>query len=230
LASELARGEVITGGNGTDELRFTATVASTLTLTSGVSVDGVTIGTGNAAEAVATATTALNVNAAALSTGLAIVGNAGINRLTGGSGADNLDGGDGNDVLVGGAGADTLTGGAGNDNLTGGLGADVFIFNFTPNASNNKDTLTDFNATEDLIWLAKSVMSGLGSETGALGEDAFWSGLGIKTSHDETDRIIYNNTTGALYYDADGTGSITALHFAQLPAGTMLTASDFYII
>ncbi|WP_293749166.1 M10 family metallopeptidase C-terminal domain-containing protein [Limnohabitans sp. Rim8] len=230
LASELARGEVIIGGNGTDELRFTATVASTLTLTSGVSVDGVTIGTGNAAEAVATATTALNVNAAALSTGLAIVGNAGINRLTGGSGADNLDGGDGNDVLVGGAGADTLTGGAGNDNLTGGLGADVFIFNFTPNASNNKDTLTDFNATEDLIWLAKSVMSGLGSETGVLGEDAFWSGLGIKTSHDETDRIIYNNTTGALYYDADGTGSITALHFAQLPAGTMLTAWDFYII
>ena len=133
-------------------------------------------------------------------------------------------------MLVGGAGADTLTGGVGNDNLTGGLGADVFIFNFTPNASHNKDTLTDFNATDDLIWLAKSVMSGLGSETGVLGEDAFWSGLGIKTSHDETDRIIYNNTTGALYYDADGTGSITALHFAQLPAGTMLTAWDFYII
>ncbi len=198
LAADLTTGEVITGGNGTDELRFTATAASTLTLTSDVSVERVTIGTGTAAEAIATATTGLNVNAAGLSTGVTLIGNAGVNRLTGGSGADRLDGGIGNDVLVGGAGDDVLVGGAGNDNLSGGLGADVFVFNFTPNGSSNKDTITDFNVVDDLIWLAKSVMSGLGNETGALSADAFWSGNGVRTSHDETDRIVYNNTSGAL--------------------------------
>lgn len=228
-ASDLATGEVITGGFGTDELRFATTSASTLTLTSGVSVERVVIGTGTGGAAVSTATTAINVTAAAVTTGLTIVGNAGMNTLTGGSGNDSLEGGAGNDKLIGGGGADTLAGGLGNDSLTGGLGADVFVFNTTPNASSNKDTLTDFNATDDAIWLAKSVMAGLGGPTGALGADAFWGGAGITASHDATDRILYNQTTGALYYDADGNGSTAAIQFAQLTAGTALTAADVFI-
>jgi Ca2+-binding RTX toxin-like protein len=125
LAADLATGEVITGGNGTDELRFISTVAaSTLTLTSGVAVERVVIGTGTAAAAVTTATTAINVSAAALTSAVTLVGNAGINTLTGGSGGDSLDGGAGNDILVGGAGADTLTGGLGNDTFTVASGTD----------------------------------------------------------------------------------------------------------
>jgi Ca2+-binding RTX toxin-like protein len=228
-ASDLATGEVITGGFGTDELRFTTNSASTLTLTSGVSVERVVIGTGTGGAAVSTATTAINVTAAAVTTGLTIVGNAGVNTLTGGSGNDSLEGGAGNDKLIGGGGADTLAGGLGNDSLTGGLGADVFVFNTTPNASSNRDTLTDFNATDDAIWLAKSVMAGLGGTTGALGADAFWGGTGITASHDATDRVVYNQTTGALYYDADGNGSTAAIQFAQLTAGTALTAADVFI-
>ena len=120
-------------------------------------------------------------------------------------------------------------GGLGNDNLTGGLGADVFVFNTAPNASPNKDTITDFSAGDDDIWLAKAVMAGLGSATGALGADAFWGGAGISASHDATDRVIYNQTTGALDNDANGTGRTASNQIAQLTAGTILTASDVFI-
>ena len=102
-------------------------------------------------------------------------------------------------------------------------------FNAKPHASSNKDTITDFSAADDDIWLAKSVMAGLGSATGALGADAFWGGAGISASHDVTDRVIYNQTTGALYYDADGTGATASIQIAQLTAGTILTASDVFV-
>ena len=103
------------------------------------------------------------------------------------------------------------------------------MFNAAPNASTNKDTIKDFSAADDDIWLAKSVMAGLGSVMGALGADAFWGGVGISGSHDGTDRVIYNQTTGALYYDADGTGRAASIQIAQLTAGTILTASDVFI-
>ena len=182
------------------------------------------IRTGTASAAVTTATTAINVNAALAANGLSILGNAGVNTLTGSGHNDSLDCSAGNDSLIGGAGADTLVGGAGNDNLTGGLGADVFVFNTAPNASTNKDTITDFSAVDDEIRLAKSVMAGLGSATGTLGADAFWGGAGISANHDGTDRVIYNQTTGAWYYDADGTGATASIQIAQLTAGTILTA------
>lgn len=66
--------------------------------------------------------------------------------------------------------------------------------------------------------------------TGALSADAFWGGAGITASHDGTDRVIYNQTTGALYYDADGNGATAAIQIAQLTAGTALSASDVFII
>lgn len=228
VASDFAASEIIDGGDGIDELRFAATTASTLTLTSNVSVERVVIGTGSAATALATATTAINVNASAAAKGMTIAGNAGANTLTGSGHNDSIEGGAGNDSLNGGVGADTLAGGLGNDTLIGGAGADVFVFNTAPNATSNKDVIVDFNSTDDNIWLAKSALTGLSSlPFGALDANAFWNAA---ASHDPTDRILYNQTTGALYHDADGTGAAAAVQIAQLTAGTNLTALDFFII
>ena len=113
--AEHAAGEQIIGGAGTDELRFASTAAGTLVLGAGVDVERVVIGTGTGLSAVTTATTAINLNAAAMQQGVTLVGNAGSNQLTGTGFNDRLEGGVGNDTLIGGAGNDVLIGGAGVD-------------------------------------------------------------------------------------------------------------------
>ncbi len=225
-----------TGASGIDEVRFTSAIANaTLTLFAGdTGIEQALIGTGTASAAVTTATTALSINAAALSYGLALIGNAGTNTLTGGSGADSLQGGAGNDTLIGGAGADQLRGGIGLDTLTGGADVDWFIFDTAPNAITNKDTITDFVSGTDKLQFSKAVFTGLSSAAlGNLTTDAFWSGAGVSTAHDATDRFIYNTTTGALFYDADGSGAgSTAVQVALLGVTTHPTLSftDIQII
>ena len=221
------------GLSGTDEVRFASTTASTLTLYAGdTGIEKVVIGTGTATAAVTTGTTALNVNASAVTNALWIIGNAGANSLTGTAYNDSLDGGAGNDSLIGGAGNDTLIGGNGNDTLTGGAGSDYFVFNVAANASSNKDTVTDFELGVDKLQFSKAVYAGLGSIVGPLSSGQFWSGAGVVTAHDADDRIIYNTTTGALYYDADGTGSSAAVQIAIIGTSThpALAYSDISIV
>jgi len=151
------------------------------------------------------------------------MGNTLDNTLTGNSGANTLNGGDGNDKLYGGLGKDTLTGGA---------GADHFVFNTALSGIRNKDTITDFTSGVDKIDLENSVMSALGLTTGTLASHQFWSGEGVVTGHDADDRIVYNTSTGALYYDADGSGSGGAFQIALigLSIHPTLTYQDFLII
>ncbi|MEA2879412.1 MAG: large repetitive protein [Hyphomicrobiales bacterium] len=112
--SDFAVGETIEGGANIDTIRFTSTTANdTLVLSSAVTgVENVTISdaSGNTA-----GTTALNIDASAVLTGLGITGNAGANSLTGTAQADTLNGGGGDDVLTGGNGGDTVHGGSGLD-------------------------------------------------------------------------------------------------------------------
>jgi Ca2+-binding RTX toxin-like protein len=42
--------------------------------------------------------------------------------------------------------------------------------------------------------------------------------------------IIYNTTTGALSYDADGNGSGAAIQFASLTGHPTLTNADFIVV
>jgi len=221
------------GSGGTDEVRFASTSASTLTLFTGdTGIERVTIGTGTGAVAVSTGTRALNVDASAVGNGLTMVGNAGANVLTGTGFNDTLDGGAGIDTLNAGAGDDVLMGRLGNDVLTGGTGADAFVFNSTPNATSNRDTITDFASGTDTLQFSKAIFIALGSSVGGLAPEQFWSGAGVVAGHDADDRLVYDTNTGILYYDADGNGSGSAVAIALLGTSVHpgLASTDIFII
>jgi Ca2+-binding RTX toxin-like protein len=156
-------------------------------------------------------------------------GNTLANTLTGNDAANVLSGLAGNDVLNGGAGNDTLIGGAGNDALTGGLGSDVFQFgNFALNASTNLDTVFDFTHGVDSIQLENAIFKKL-TATGTLSAANFHAS-NDGTPVDANDYIQYNAATGALYYDADGSGAGAAIQFATLIGAPAITAADFMVI
>ncbi|MDR4307772.1 hypothetical protein IHQ68_14200 [Chelatococcus sambhunathii] len=136
-------------------------------------------------------------------------------------GSDYLEGRGGKDDLDGGAGKDVLSGGDGNDTLTGGLGDDRFRFD-ADLGKNNVDVITDFQIKGDTLALDHNVFRGLG--TGGLDKDAFFVG---DEAHDRSDRIIYNDKSGKLFYDPDGSGKQDAIAFAKLDAGLDLSAKDF---
>ncbi len=153
-------------------------------------------------------------------------GGAASDTLTGGNGADSLDGGTGADSLDGGTGADYISGGAGADKLTGGLGVDTFLFDSDPILA-NIDKITDFSVADDTIYLDHLIFGALA--TGAQAAAVFASNT-TGLAGDNTDRIIYQTTTGNLYYDADANGSGPGLQIATLTAGLALTSADFFVI
>lgn len=162
---------------------------------------------------------------------LTLTGTAAING-TGNGLANTITGNGAANTLIGGAGHDTLDGGLGNDTLTGGIGADYFDFTSVLHGIRNVDAIMDFDRANDFIRLDNAVMAGLGTTTGALTAAAFVSGAGRKTAADASDRVIYNTSTGELYYDADGTGSSAAVKIAVLGTSTRpaLDHTDFLIV
>ena len=153
-------------------------------------------------------------------------------RMTGGIGADRFDGGEGNDTLSGASGNDWLKGGLGLDRLSGGKERDIFVFDTTPNRSTNVDTIIDFNARDDSIHLDNAIFKALGKGGTPMKPVAMKAGYfhAGKTAHDANDRIVYDKKTGALFYDADGTGKTAQVKFATLTNKPVLKATDFFVI
>jgi serralysin len=144
----------------------------------------------------------------------------------GGSAGDTIVGNAWNNVLHGDGGNDAIQGGGGNDILVGGAGKDRFVFNSTPSAKNNIDTITDLHVPGDAIVLENAVFTAL-KKAGTLTAVAFWKGT---AAHDADDHVIYNPTSGALIYDSNGNAVGGAVQFAKLAAGLALTHADFLII
>ena len=172
--------------------------------------------------------TAVNGTGNALNNSLS--GNEIANTLAGGLGNDTLRGFGGNDTLLGGGGRDRLDGRTGDDRLTGGGGADLFMFLQGP-ATGGVDRITDFVRGTDELLFENAVFGQLGvSGAWAAGDGRFRSGAGITSGQDGTDRLIYNNSTGSLYYDADGSGSGGAQLIATFAGNPALAATDFTVI
>ena len=160
-------------------------------------------------------------------------GAGGDDTLYGGPGNDLLDGGNGNDLLVGNEGADTLQGGSGADTLVslegadqvlGGSGADRFI---VPRFGPDVVTIEDFDAAEnDSIQLG----SGTNSPVQAVQDNQFRAGAGVNSATTASERVLYDTTTGQLFYDADGSGdAFDAIHVATLTNGATLSAAQLYL-
>ena len=215
-----------TGTSGVDEFRFTGKAAATLNLNA-VGLEQVVIGTGTGTNAVTTGKGAINIDASGVANALTMIGNNGANALTGTGFNDVLQGNSGNDNLNGGAGNDALYGGLDNDILTGGSGMDSFVFNTTPNATKNWDTITDFNVADDTIQLENAIFTALGVAPGILSAGAFVIGT---AALDAANRIVYNSDTGALLFDSDGSAQGGAVQIATLGMGLLLTNDDFLII
>jgi Ca2+-binding RTX toxin-like protein len=131
-------------------------------------------------------------------------------------------------VLFGQGGNDVLRGGAGNDRLFGGAGTDAFVFDTALGA--NVDALPDFDPVQDVIHLDNAVFTALA--TGVLAPGQFRAGANLGAAQDADDRIVYDTTTGRLYYDADGVGGTAAIRFASLGSeGSIptLTVADFLV-
>ncbi|WP_051435110.1 polysaccharide lyase family 7 protein [Microvirga flocculans] len=144
--------------------------------------------------------------------------------VTGTSAANSLTGSSGNDLIDAKSGNDKIWGKGGSDVLIGGAGKDAFTFDTKPGAK-NVDSIVDFNPADDTIRLNDSVFTKL--KWGSLAASAFVTGT---KALDANDRIIYDSKSGALYYDADGTGSTAAVKFAVIENHAKLTAADFLVI
>jgi Ca2+-binding RTX toxin-like protein len=159
-----------------------------------------------------------------------IVGGGSRDTIRGGGGNDQLKGGSERDTLRGDSGNDRLDGGTGKDTLYGGSGKDAFLFTTKPSSS-NVDTLRDFSAKDDAIWLENAIYKGI--DSGSLAKpktmlaDAFQIGA---VAQDAEDRILYDQATGSLYYDRDGTGAAAASRFAVVATKKALTHQDFFAI
>ncbi|HEX8258463.1 MAG TPA: hypothetical protein VF589_12605 [Allosphingosinicella sp.] len=166
-------------------------------------------------------------NAVATGAGaIMIEGNDLDNMITGNNAANELEGSGGSDSLIGGGGNDFLDGEYDSDTLTGGGGKDTFAFQ-DDIREGGVDNITDFVAADDTILLSRNYFGGIMTE-GRLSASAFR--LGTEAA-DASDRIMYDQGTGRIFYDADGAGgSQAAVLFATVDAGTTLTAADFLTI
>ena len=136
-------------------------------------------------------------------------GGAGSDRISGGKGSDELIGGNGKDKIKGGGGRDTIIGGkrndvlegnGGDDQLTGGSGGDNFVFR----KKFGTDTVTDFDASEDLVRLSGGSEAGTEQEfLDALTEDG--ANVIYDFGGDGLNVIVFLNAQKS---DFDGTGAV----------------------
>jgi len=213
------------GNGGADILKVSAGATANATVSVLWTASSATVNNGTAN--ITTSGLAVNLAAVVSGNGYKVTNTGQQAILTGSALADVLSGGTGNDTLSGGNGNDILNGFNGNDMLTGGAGSDIFQFSTAP-GKNNIDVITDFQSGSDKIELLLSLFANVKGADGVFNAADILIGAGVtKGSVAGNEHLIYNTTTKALYYDADGGGTGAGVQLATLTGITTLSATDF---
>src|SRR5204862_6848561 len=94
----------------------------------------------------------------------------------------------------------------------------------------NADTVAAFDTNWDRLQLDAAAFANIGaSGRFASGDVRFFSGAGATSGHDADDRIVYNTSTGQLFYDADGSGPGAAQLIGTFQGAPTLVASDINV-
>lgn len=148
------------------------------------------------------------------------------NLVLTGSGSTTATGNGFANTITGNSGNNVIDGGGGSDTLFGGGGSDKFRFS-TALGSSNVDHLVDFSSSNDDIQLDLAIFNTF-TQGGGIGEAAFKNlALGAV---DATDRILFDQASGDIFYDRDGSGALKAILFAHLDNGAIVTSSDFLLV
>jgi hypothetical protein len=130
-------------------------------------------------------------------------------------------------TIVGTPFSNTIVGREGNDVLKGQAGADTFVFD-RGLGPNNIDRIIDFNVNEadegDMLYLKSSVFGGLA--TGALEAESFALGT---TATRGSDRLIFDQSSGHLWFDADGLGGGAQVLVARFEQNATIESNDIFI-
>ena len=125
--------------------------------------------------------------------------------------------------MRGGEGMDQILGGRGFDTLEGGSGSDRFRWT---RLTDFGDTVLDFNPAEDRLQFTQAMLN---SDLGKGWIDANQFILG-SNALDAGDRFLYDDQTGRLFFDPDGTGSAAKSLVATFSNKAALSAQVIQII
>jgi len=113
--------------------------------------------------------------------------------------------------------------------MSGGSGQDSYVFREF--GAGNADTVANFDTNWDALRFDSSAFTALGGAGHFTAGDArFYAAAGASAGHDADDRIIYNTSTGQLYYDADGAGGADAQLVATIQGASPVNAPDIWVI
>lgn len=148
-------------------------------------------------------------------------GGAGNDRLIARQSDVDLFGGAGNDQLRFSDGMGKMTGGAGADTLIMGEGSQGVVYGSTAEGG---DRVFGFNP--DLDWVELHAAGFTGLTAGRLTDANFSQNAADSTAP----QVIYDQTTGRLTFDADGTDGGAAVLLATFVTKPVLTADAFLIV
>jgi len=165
-----------------------------------------------------------------------LFGEAGTDLLLGGSGIDFLYGGGDGDFLGGESGDDFLSGDRGNDTLQGGEGSDTFAYlSRVGVGGGQQDAIADFEPGSDVLVFNRSTEDGFGfAQIGTTPETRLAPEQFVTEPNNlsplASPILTYNQPTGTLEYDPDGSGSQAAEIVAIFDNSPFLSADDLLLV